>query len=111
MNSIKSLEELEHQLNPLSVKEAAKIYGESAGNFYKRIRRGEVAGVFRDKGKRKARIKICPKEFVAWLRQQMSSCRAQPDGKGKSITGEAERSGSLLGESVRRDERRTGAQQ
>src|SRR5215471_7924988 len=94
MTLIKSLDELEHQLNPLSVKEAARIYGDSASNFYKKIRRGEVPGVFRDKGKPKARIKICPKEFVAWLRQQMASCKARSDSDG-TLAGRHQQSNSL----------------
>lgn len=73
--TMKSLDELEHQLNPLSVKEAAAIYGDSPSNFYRMIRRGEVPGVFRKEGSPKARIKICPREFVAWLRQQMAASR------------------------------------
>jgi hypothetical protein len=70
--SMKSLDELEHQLNPLSVKEAARIYGECPHTFYQRIRRGEVPGVFRDPKKRRPRIRICPKEFVPWLKSQIS---------------------------------------
>lgn len=100
MTSIKSLDELEHQLNPLSVKEAARIYGESASNFYKRIRRGEVPGVFRDKGKPKARIKICPKEFVAWLRQQMASCQTHSDNDGELVV-KQQQSNSLAKDSSR----------
>lgn len=104
MRSIKSLDELEHQLNPLSVKEAAQIYGDSASNFYKKIRRGEVPGVFRDKGKPKARIKICPKEFVAWLRQQIASCQAHSDGDGALIARQ-QQSNSLSKDSPREEKR------
>ena len=106
MNSIKSLDELEHQLNPLSVKEAAQIYGDSASNFYKKIRRGEVPGVFRDKGKPKARIKICPKEFVAWLRQQMVSCKTRSDSD-RTLASKHQQSNSLSKDSPR-EERRIG---
>src|SRR5215467_2504914 len=106
MTSIRSLDELEHQLNPLSVKEAARIYGDSASNFYKKIRRGEVPGVFREKGKPKARIKICPKEFVAWLRRQMAACQAQSDGTGR-LSGRQEQD-SVPKEPVKREERRIG---
>jgi hypothetical protein len=67
----KSLDELEHQPNPLTVKEAAEIYGESPNNFYRRIRRNEIPGVYRCKGKQKPRIKICPKEFIPWIKSQM----------------------------------------
>ena len=104
MALIKSLDELEHQLNPLSVKEAARIYGDSASNFYKKIRRGEVPGVFRDKGKPKARIKICPREFVAWLRRQMAACQAQSDGTGR-FSGRQEQD-SVPTEPIRKEERR-----
>ncbi|HEY6251876.1 MAG TPA: helix-turn-helix domain-containing protein, partial [Candidatus Angelobacter sp.] len=79
-NSMKSLDELEHQLNPLSVKEAARIYGECTATFYQRIRRGEVPGVFRDKGKPRGRIKICPKEFVPWIRSQLSQGNGNNNG-------------------------------
>lgn len=80
MNTLKSLDELERQLNPLSVKEAARIYGECPHTFYLRIRRHEVPGVFRDGNKRRGRIKICPKEFVAWLRSKIG--HAGDSGKG-----------------------------
>jgi hypothetical protein len=86
--TMKSLDELEHQLNPLSVKEAAMIYGDSPSNFYRRVRRGEIPGVFRKTPK--GRIKICPREFVPWLRSQFAPFRganngavqAQSDGNG-----------------------------
>jgi hypothetical protein len=74
--TMKSLDQLEHQLNPLSVKEAAMIYGDSPSNFYRMVRRGEVPGVFRKKGTPKARIKICPREFVPWLRAQFAAFAA-----------------------------------
>jgi excisionase family DNA binding protein len=80
MNTIKSLDELEHQLNPLSVKEAARLYGESAATFYRKVRRGEIPGVFRDDGKSRGRIKICPKEFVAWLKSKMTRSGASQNG-------------------------------
>src|SRR5947208_13110971 len=88
---MKLMDELEHRLDPLSVKEAAKIYGDSTGTFYKKIRRGEVSGVFREEGKPRGRIKICPKEFVAWLRQkiavgcQASKIPAQPPSNGQPL--------------------------
>src|SRR5215472_466569 len=78
MTSIRSLDELEHQLNPLSVKEAARIYGDSASNFYRMVRRGEVPGVFRKTPK--GRIKICPREFVPWLRAQFAVFRGANNG-------------------------------
>lgn len=80
MNTLKSLEELEHQLRPLSVKEAARIYGESVDTFYRKIRRHEIPGVFRDDGKPRGRIKICPKEFVAWLRSKMTHSNGSQNG-------------------------------
>jgi len=90
--AMKSLDELEHQLNPLSVKEAAMIYGDSASNFYRMIRRGEVPGVFRKTPR--ARIKICPREFVPWLRKQIAAgcngsrsavSKPQLNGKGTYV--------------------------
>ncbi len=74
---MKCIDELEHRQEPLSVKEAAKIYGDSAGTFYKKIRRGEIPGIFREAGKPKGRIKICPAEFAAWLKQKIAAgCQA-----------------------------------
>jgi Helix-turn-helix domain len=73
-----TLDELEHSLNPLSVKEAARIYGDSASNFYRMVRRGEVPGVFRKTPK--GRIKICPREFVPWLRAQFAAFRGANNG-------------------------------
>jgi hypothetical protein len=70
---MKWIEELEHRKDPLSVKEAARIYGDSAGTFYKKIRRGEVSGVFREPGKPRGRIKICPAEFAAWLKGRVAA--------------------------------------
>lgn len=85
---MKSLEELEHQSSPLSVKEAAMIYGDSTSNFYRLIRRGAVPGVFRKTPK--ARIKICPKEFVPWIRAQIEAYRnngaVQTQSKGNGIS-------------------------
>lgn len=76
--TMKSLDELEHQLNPLSVKEAARIYGDSASNFYRMVRRGEVPGVFRKTPK--GRIKICPREFIPWIRAQFAAFRGANNG-------------------------------
>jgi hypothetical protein len=76
--TMKSLDELEHSLNPLSVKEAARIYGDSASNFYRMVRRGEVPGVFRKTPK--GRIKICPREFVPWIRAQFAAFRGANNG-------------------------------
>ena len=74
---MKWIEELEQRKDPLSVKEAARIYGDSAGTFYKKIRRGEVPGVFREPGKPRGRIKICPAAFAAWLRERVAAgCQA-----------------------------------
>ena len=70
---MKWIEAIEHRNDPLSVKEAAKIYGDSTGTFYKKIRRGEIPGVFREPGKPKGRIKICPAEFAAWLRARVAA--------------------------------------
>ncbi|HEY6251316.1 MAG TPA: helix-turn-helix domain-containing protein [Candidatus Angelobacter sp.] len=87
---MKSLDELEHSLNPLSVKEAARIYGDSASNFYRMVRRGEVPGVFRKTPK--GRIKICPREFVPWIRAQFAAFRGasngavQTESKGNEMT-------------------------
>lgn len=73
---MKSIDELEHRETPLSVKEAARIYGDSPGTFYRKIRRGEIPGAFREHGKPKGRIKICGKVFAAFLRQQIAKgCR------------------------------------
>jgi Helix-turn-helix domain len=73
---MKSIDELERLEVPISVKEAARIYGDSPGTFYRRVRRGEIPGAFREHGKPKARIKICPKVFAAFLRQQIAKgCR------------------------------------
>ena len=103
MSYITSLEELEHHPHPLTVKEAAIICGESPSNFYKMVRRGEVPGVFRCKKTPKARIKICPRELAAWIREEIAAGRRvkiaikpQSNGNGKSsIEGhEQERSGS-----------------
>jgi helix-turn-helix protein len=70
---MKWIEAIEHRNDPLSVKEAARIYGDSTGTFYKKIRRGEIPGVFREPGKPKGRIKICPAEFAAWLRARVAA--------------------------------------
>jgi Helix-turn-helix domain len=78
MNTLKSLDELEHQLHPLAVKEAARIFGESIDKFYRRIRRNEIPGVFRDKPR--GRIKICPKEFVPWIRSQFCHVNGNNNG-------------------------------
>jgi Helix-turn-helix domain len=82
-NSMKSIDELEHLEIPLSVKEAARIYGDSPGTFYRKVRRGEIPGAFREHGKPRGRIKICPKVFVVWLRQQI----AEGCHDGKTVAG------------------------
>ena len=92
---MKSIDELKHRLDPLSVKEAAKLYGDSASNFYKKVRRGEVPGVFREKGKPRGRIKICPAIFYAWVQGQIAECSPckavttiPPSGNEMSVTHE-----------------------
>ena len=84
--SMKCFEELEQRKVPLSVKEAAKIYGDSIGTFYKKIRRGEIPGVFREAGKPKGRIKICPAEYVVFLKQQISAGCRSANGGAKTPT-------------------------
>src|SRR5579864_7459262 len=68
------------------------IYGDSASNFYRMIRRGEVPCVFRKTPR--ARIKICPREFVPWLRKQIAAgcngsrsavSKPQLNGKGTYV--------------------------
>ena len=83
---MKWIEELEHRKDPLSVKEAARIYGDSAGTFYKKIRRGEVPGVFREPGKSRGRIKICPAEFAAWLRKRVAEGCQSANAKANAPT-------------------------
>jgi excisionase family DNA binding protein len=74
---VKCIEALEHRKDPLSVKEAASIYGDSVGTFYKKIRSGEIPGVFRESGKPRGKIKICPAEFAEWLKKRMAiGCKA-----------------------------------
>jgi hypothetical protein len=91
---MKWIEELEHRKSPLSVKEAAKIYGDSTGTFYKKIRRGEVLGTFREPGKPRGRIKICPAEFAAWLRglvaagSQSANTKAMSPANAKNLSAE-----------------------
>jgi len=87
---MKCIDELEHRQEPLSVKEAARIYGDSAGTFYKKIRRGEVPGVFREAGKPKGRIKICPAEFAAWLKKKMAAGCQAANGATKTPTNGAQ---------------------
>ena len=87
---MKCIDELEHRQEPLSVKEAARIYGDSAGTFYKKIRRGEVPGVFREAGKPKGRIKICPAEFAAWLKKKMAEGCQAANGITKTPTNGAQ---------------------
>ena len=55
------------------MKEAAKIYGCCVHTFYKKLRRGEIPGVFREPGKRRGRIKICPQKYIPWLMEQMAT--------------------------------------
>lgn len=81
MNTIHSLDDLEKQLNPLTVKDAARIYGETPSSLYKKIRRNEIPGVFRDEGKKKARIKIYPREFAAFLKEQIAHGRLRWKGR------------------------------
>lgn len=92
------IEEIEHRNVPMSVKEAAKIYGDSVSNFYQKIRRGEIPGVFREKPR--GRIKICPAEFAAWLRSRIGSASdgagVKTDARPNAVTivhNEAARSG------------------
>ena len=61
------MDDFEHQITPLLVKEAAQIYGDSPETFYRRIHNGEIPGVFREHGKLKGRIKIGPAVFAKWL--------------------------------------------
>lgn len=111
---MKSLDEIEHQLSPLCPKEAAIISGDSLNHFYRRIHRGEIAGVFREKQTPKARIKICPREFVAGIRQQIAACRgvnhaavpAQPDGKKTALPSEEHEEKRSRGDSNREGEQR-----
>lgn len=70
---MKWIEGIEHRKEPMSVKEAAKTYGDSTSSFYRKIRRGEIPGVFREPGKPRGRIKICPAEFAAWLRSRLAA--------------------------------------
>lgn len=52
----------------LTVKELAKILGDSPAHIYRRIHKGEIEGVFRD-GRH---IKICPGQFVEWLKKEIA---------------------------------------
>jgi len=70
---MKWIEAIEQRKEPMSVKEAAKTYGDSTSSFYRKIRRGEIPGVFREPGKPRGRIKICPAEFAAWLRSRLAA--------------------------------------
>lgn len=72
------LEELAQSHEPLSVKEAAKIYGCCVHTFYKKLRRGEIPGARREPGKHRSRIKICPQAYIPWLMEQMATGR-HPD--------------------------------
>lgn len=69
---MKAIDQLKNRLEPLSVKEAARIYGDSVGEFYRKIRRGEIPGAFRERGKPKGRIKICTPTFIAWVEEQIA---------------------------------------
>lgn len=83
---MKAIDELKHRLEPLSVKEAARLYGDSVGNFYRKIRRGEIPGAFRERGKPRGRIKICVPTFVAWIEEQIAGGCGPPKVAAKSIT-------------------------
>ncbi len=83
---MKWIEEIENRKVPISVKEAAKLYGDSTSGFYQKIRRGEVPGVFRDPGRPRGRIKICPAEFAAWLRARVAAGNQCSKGKKSAPT-------------------------
>jgi excisionase family DNA binding protein len=68
MGKMKIIELLENMNHAISVKELAKILGDSTAHVYRRIHKGEIPGAFRD-GRR---IKICPAVFVEWLKKQIS---------------------------------------
>ena len=84
---MKTIQMLENRHEALSVKELAKILGESTGHVYRRIRRGEIQGVFRD-GRS---VRICPAVFVEWLKAKIAegNCPNQatttPSGNGQQV--------------------------
>jgi excisionase family DNA binding protein len=90
---MKTIEALEQMHQALTVKELAKILGDSPAHIYRRIHNGEIEGVFRD-GRH---IKICPAAFVEWLKKQIvkGSCprkknlKASPGGRSRYISGVA----------------------
>jgi len=65
---MKTIEMLEKRGELLSVKELAKILGNSPTHLYRRIHNGEIEGVFRDGWN----IKICPSTFAEGLKKQMA---------------------------------------
>ena len=73
------------------------IYGDSPSNFYRMVRRGEVPGVFRKTPK--ARIKICPREFVPWIRSQFAAFHGTNNGAVQ-----AQSNGNGTASSIRNDE-------
>ncbi|SRR5581483_7071971 len=67
-NGMKLIELLENMNQAISVKELAKILGDSTAHVYRRIHNGDIAGAFRD-GRH---IKICAASFVEDLKRQMA---------------------------------------
>lgn len=65
---MKIIELLENMNQAISVKELAKILGDSTAHVYRRIHKGDIAGAFRD-GRH---IKICAASFVEDLKKQMA---------------------------------------
>ncbi len=65
---MKIIELLESMNRAISVKELAKVLGDSTAHVYRRIYSGDIAGAFRD-GRH---IKICAASFVEDLKKKMA---------------------------------------
>lgn len=68
LKKLKTVEILEKRHEPMSVKEVARVLGDSTSHIYRRIHTGEICGVFRDGWL----IKICPSGVVDWLNGQVA---------------------------------------
>jgi excisionase family DNA binding protein len=86
---LKTLEMLENRYEPMTVKELAKVLGDSQSHIYRRIHNGEIKGVFRDGWL----IKIWPSGAAEWLKglTAQGSCprrrRAKPSPEGQHGVG------------------------
>lgn len=80
---VKLIQMLENRIEPLSVKEVARILGESAGNVYRRIQRGEIPGVFRGS---KRSLHVCSPIFAEFLKAKIAECHRPKQAVSKPST-------------------------